>query len=241
MERAAAAVEVLAKPLEGLSEQALRTRFRGAPAENADALKRKQALLQKETNDLEQARADTERALAALTATAKDPAAVQGRIELLRAELAEAKQRLQALDLAIASLERAVESLRSSVIPRVCEEASLVFEGLTDGAYKGLHAASDLSITLDSEVGPLPLSRFSAGCRDAAYLSMRLGLLATLCEGKLPLLFDEAFSRLDDDRTYALLTVLQRYCADGGQCLLFTCHSREAAFLEGADFARFKL
>ena len=78
---------------------------------------------------------------------------------------------------------------------------------------------------------PLPLSRFSAGCRDAAHLSLRLALLATLSEEQLPLFFDEAFSRLDDDRARALLALLRRYAAGGGQVLLFTCHSRERAWL----------
>ena len=87
----------------------------------------------------------------------------------------------------------------------------------------------------------LPLSRFSAGCRDAAYLALRLGLLSTLTEQRVPLLFDEAFSRLDDDRTRALLDVLYKYCTDGGQCLLFSCHSREGEFLQGREHKHFKL
>lgn len=241
MERAAAAVEALAKPLAGQNTEGLRARFTGAPKEDTDTLKQRQAQLQTAVTALEQERDGVEQRLAALRATAKDPSAVQARLELLRAELAEAKQRVQALDLAITSLSQAVEALRGGVLPRVCEAASSVFEELTEGAYGGLHTSSDFSVTLDSEVGPLPLSRFSAGCRDAAHLSMRLGLLSTLCEEKLPLLFDEAFSRLDDNRTFALLSVLQRYCETGGQCLLFSCHSREAAFLEGEDFARFTL
>jgi uncharacterized protein YhaN len=78
---------------------------------------------------------------------------------------------------------------------------------------------------------PLPLSRFSAGCRDAAHLSLRLALLKTLSDERLPLLFDEAFSRLDDERARALLSILQAYANAGGQVLLFTCHSRERVML----------
>ena len=87
----------------------------------------------------------------------------------------------------------------------------------------------------------MPLSHFSAGCRDAAHLSLRLGLLDTLAKERLPLLFDEALSRLDDDRAYALLQLLMEYCNAGGQCVLFTCHSREAAFLTGKEFTHFEL
>ena len=136
------------------------------------------------------------------------------------------------------ALSEASATLQNGITPRLCEEASAILSQLTDGAYRTLHPGKDFSIMLEGEVGLLPLSHFSAGCRDAACLALRLGLLATLCSEQMPLLFDEAFARLDNDRAAALLSVLERYAARGGQCLLFTCHTREAQMLSAGSYRR---
>lgn len=48
----------------------------------------------------------------------------------------------------------------------------------------------------------------------------------------VPLLLDEPAARLDDRRAAALLAALAGVTGSGGQCLLFTCHHREAALLK---------
>ena len=140
------------------------------------------------------------------------------------------------LNLALEALEEAVSSLHKGVTPHLCEIASAHFEKLTGGTHTRLYPAADLSLMLESDKGPLPISHFSAGCRDAAHLSLRLGLLSTLTQKQMPLLFDEAFARLDDERTSSLLSLLYTYAEQGGQALLFPCHTREAELLEDADF-----
>lgn len=240
-ERAQAAVEALAPSLAGKNEAALRARFVRAPEEGSEVLLRKQAFLKEGIAGMEQKLGACTQRIAALEATAKDPIQVQARLQLLTEELSHARTRLEAVDLAISAMESAVDTLRRGLTPKLCEEASAILSVLTDGAYTVLHPAPDFSVRLESEVGALPLSRFSAGCRDAAHLALRLGLLATLSEQRLPLLLDEAFARLDDGRTCALLSLLQNYCAAGGQCLLFSCHRREGAFLDGSDFTHIPL
>ena len=39
----------------------------------------------------------------------------------------------------------------------------------------------------------------------------------------------------------ALLQLLWEHCCAGGQCILFTCHQREASFLADKDFTYFEL
>ena len=73
----------------------------------------------------------------------------------------------------------------------------------------------------------------SAGTRDSAYLSLRLALLEVIFENETPFLaVDEALAQLDDRRASAALRLLASYCENGGQCILFTCHSREEKLLE---------
>ena len=63
---------------------------------------------------------------------------------------------------------------------------------------------------------------------------MRLELLDLLCgENRVPVIFDDSFTQLDDERTARLLSYLledkQR------QILLFSCHSREREMLSLAQ------
>lgn len=243
-ERAAAAREALSRSVAGTNAAELRQKLESAGAldvEDEETLRRKQAFLRESLTGLERKLHEAERAEFARAATAKDPAQEQSALHALQEELSAARARLQALTLAIDSLEQATCDLRDGLAPKLCEAARAHFTVLTGGAHEALHTGTDLSILLDSARGPLPLSHFSAGCRDAAHLSLRLALLETLSDVRLPLLFDEAFSRLDDTRARALLDLLVRYGEEGGQVLLFTCHSREAEFLADREFTYFTL
>ena len=240
-ERAAAAWEALSKSLEGKNEAELRARIAGVSTLDPEELRRKQVFLRETLAGLEKKLADTERREITLAATAKDPAVGEGELAALRTEHRNATRRLAALEMAMSAMEEATRSLGEGLIPRLCERASAHLHALTGGAYQRLYAGADLAISLDSDKGPLPLSHFSAGCRDAAHLALRLGLLDTLSQERLPLLFDEAFSRLDDERARGLLRLLLEYCRAGGQCLLFTCHRREAELLAGEAFTHFEL
>ena len=240
-ERALAARDALEKLLEGKNESELRARFAGAQGEEPEELYRKQAFLREALAGLEKKCNETERREVALAATAQDPSAQEGELSSLRTEYRLAKRRLTALEMALSAMEEATRTLGEGLVPQICERASEHLSALTGGAYQKIYAGADLAVSLDSDKGPLPLSHFSAGCRDAAHLSLRLGLLDTLSGERLPLLFDEAFSRLDDGRARGLLQLLLEYCHAGGQCLLFTCHSREGNFLADKEFTHFEL
>ena len=232
-EKAKGARETLAERLAAQDEAALRARRDALPAtgENAEALQSRQALLQHAVREAEAKVAEAERAESALAATAHDPEALARERGAIVAELDAARRRLAAIGMALSALGEATEDLRRGITPRLREDASRIFRELTEGAYEGLVLGNDFSISLMAGGEPMPLSRFSAGCRDAAHLSLRLALLSTLTDERLPLLLDEAFSRLDDDRAAALLSILQGYARAGGQVLLFTCHSRERVML----------
>lgn len=240
-ERALAAWESISASLAGKNEKELRARFMGKDVPNPDELRRKQAFLRETLAGLEKKATEAERRESALSATTKDVAVQESELAALRAEHRVATRRLSALELALSALAQATQGLREGVIPQLCERASAHLKALTGGTYGRLYAGADLGIRLDSDKGPLPLSHFSAGCRDAAHLCLRLALLDTLSSERLPLLFDEAFSRLDDERAKALLALLLEYCRTGGQCLLFTCQRREADFLAGESFTHFEL
>ena len=79
----------------------------------------------------------------------------------------------------------------------------------------------------------------SAGTQDVAYLALRLSLLDVIFDGEKPFLaLDEALAQLDDKRASAALSILASFCKSGGQCILFTCHSREEKLIEGIAEAK---
>ena len=70
----------------------------------------------------------------------------------------------------------------------------------------------------------------SSGTQDAAYVSLRLALADMFGKNgtRLPVVFDEAFSRLDDKRLRRMLRVVQKYAENGAQAIVLTSNKREA-------------
>ena len=90
--------------------------------------------------------------------------------------------------------------------------------------------SGDYSMT----AGTRPVDLLSAGTKDSAYMSLRLALLEVIFKDEKPFLaVDEALAQLDDGRAEAALRLLASYCDGGGQCILFTCHTREEKLMDG--------
>ena len=69
----------------------------------------------------------------------------------------------------------------------------------------------------------------SGGMKDAAYIALRIALMLRIFGGDTPpLMLDEALCQLDDGRMKRILEILSRLCQMNAQCILFTCHRREA-------------
>ncbi len=232
-ERENAAETALAKNLPATDEATLRARRAELPpvTGSVEELTRQRDELQGVLTEAEKRRRAAENEATALAAVAADPEELARAEATLTRQLEKARADLAAVNMAMEALAAAGESLRSGVIPQVNDAASATFAALTENAYPGLLIGDGFAVSLDTPNGPQPIGRFSAGCRDAAYLSLRLALLKTLSDEKLPLLLDEALSRLDDERAAAFVNVLRRYAEDGGQVLLFTCHKRERQML----------
>ena len=80
----------------------------------------------------------------------------------------------------------------------------------------------------------VPLSSLSSGAAYLVSLSLRLGLAPVLCaEETPPLLLDDSFTQLDDQRLERVLAHLSRQLEEGrlAQVLLLSCHHREGEIL----------
>ncbi len=211
------------------------------PATDTAELERRLAFLRETARGIEEKRNATAREESALMAVFTDPAVLKERKQEAAAALSEAREQLAAVKMASEALLEADEELRSSVMPALAKEASVIFERLTHGAHQTLCVDDRFGVYVKTSEGDFPLSHFSTGCRDAAYFSLRVGLISLITKEPLPLLLDEVAAHLDDKRARELLFLLGEMCRGGAQCLLFTCHTREARLLTGESFTHVML
>lgn len=242
-ENAKSAAQALESGLDLTKEAALRALRATLETPDADAarLEQRRAFLQETARGIADKLAAAEREEITLMAHAADPAVLLAQKNDVTAALFAARNRLAAIKMASEALREADGTLRGSVMPTLAEKASALFERLTGGTWKRLHVTDRFAISVETPQGSVPLSHFSAGCRDAAHLSLRVALTDLITSEPLPLLFDEVTARLDDTRTAQLLLLLRELCATGEQCLLFTCHTRERMLLQGENYAHILL
>ena len=74
----------------------------------------------------------------------------------------------------------------------------------------------------------------SRGNQDLLWLGLRLSLCAIIVHGeKAPLIFDDSFLHLDEERLKNVLNYLSERI--DGQIIILTCHHRETRLLKEMD------
>ena len=178
---------------------------------------------------------------ASLLATVKDSAALLDEYNELCGRSAALIRKHAALELACKTLEKASESLRADVSPRLSMQASELMRKATYDKYGGLTVTSDLGVKYGTSVGGVSYSSHEAdymseGTKDVAYLSLRLALVGFMYKKELPpLIFDESFSRLDDKRLEGMFRIISEYVSKSGQAFIFTSQGREARIMENVS------
>jgi energy-coupling factor transporter ATP-binding protein EcfA2 len=180
---------------------------------------------------------EAERGLAFNQGAAENPVRIAARLEEVDAELASARKLCEAIMLAHNAIEGAGESLRTSITPRLREDAGKLLSEITHKKYSDIGIDESFAVTVHTPSGAKPLSALSCGTQDAAYFALRLSLIGLLFkDGAPPFMLDEALSHIDDSRADAILRLLSAVCREKSrQCLLFTCHTREEALLRAAN------
>lgn len=169
--------------------------------------------------------------IAAAKARIEDEETLNRRLYACERALEQAKQQHSTCLLALSALQKAGQELRNGIAPRLRTRTDEIFTELTGGTHGTLSLRQDLGLQIDDGGMPRAAELFSVGCADAASLALRIALAENLSETPLPLLQDEPLAHFDDARAAVYISLLQKFCAGGGQCLLFTCHTREAALL----------
>ncbi len=205
---------------------------------DASEFRRKRDFAENAIAALEIKKGDLEKSLAALRATAQNPALIKATLEALCKKEAAAKAKYEAAELAIRSIANASEGLRTRISPRLAEYAGKLMGVMTDGKYTDIGVDTSLGLTFVSEGGAHDISFLSKGTRESAYFALRLALTDLVCKDeKLPLILDESFAHADDKRTKQMIKILFALAAKDTQSLVLTCHEREEKIAQTVGIA----
>lgn len=230
-------IGALSSELERFSENDLRVRitpqirermanvsFEKLKAERDSALQR--------TNQFSQYKAGIERNLAA-HGTRRGANDIFPEIEAEQERYNTLKLRLDAVRLAMETINFASMNMKSDITPRIRENAQKNLALVTGGKYNELYIDENMSLTVFAGGATRPIDSLSKGSLDAAYFSVRLALLQTLLgDKKAPLYMDECLSQLDDGRAESTIKAIDNY-SRASQCILFTCQSRDVELAKG--------
>ncbi len=200
-----------------------------APLPSPESLARQSA---QADDDLRAVRSRLDRIRGGLYAHS-DPAALSARREALLARLALLRAQYDALETALDALDQANAQLQTRFAPQLGREAARILSRLTGGRYEDVLLQSDLSLSARAagDVLTRPLAYLSGGTADQLYLAVRLAIAGLALPADTPLLLDDALVQFDDARMAAAMAVLREIAATR-QIILFTCQSREQAWLD---------
>ena len=153
-------------------------------------------------------------------------------------ELTRLQEEYDAIALAMTALEQANTTLQNRFSPALGARAAEIFSALTAGKYDKVLLSSGLSLSAEAAGDPMSRSiqQLSQGAADQLYLAVRLAIcdMVLPAEKHVPLILDDALVTFDDDRLRAALDYLLAE-SKNRQILLFTCHDRERAYLQGKE------
>lgn len=155
---------------------------------------------------------------------------LQAKLDAINTRLDKLHQTYQALELALATLEKATAELQRRFAPRIAHAAQSLFGKLTGGRYDRLQLQQDLSVNA-AAAGENVLHGAqwrSEGTIDQLYFALRLAVARELTP-EAPLILDDALVRFDDVRHAAAMEILKEE-AEQKQIILFTCQNRETAY-----------
>lgn len=232
-------IDELKKELAEYNEADLRARIPkelidSLDSDTVDEIDRRRRFCSSALRSLNEKQMDTERELTRLQSENEDPARVAQLLESAREKYESEKLKYDAIVTAYEALETAGGNIRDSLTPIIRKRSGEYLSSFTEGKYSSLGIENGcIAASAEGDGFRSSIESLSAGTRDAVYLALRVTLLGVLFKKEQPpLALDEALAQLDDRRAQAVLGMLGRFCADGGQCLLFSCHDREGRLLE---------
>lgn len=247
-------LSVLREQLEGENEEEIRRIFAenlrtpegkiasGLDAARLEEAKRALAELQNTLREEEARCHALETKVAASRAVSVSPVELAGRLARLDEQIETLTMRHEAYCLAMETLQRASDTMRAGVLPKVVAQACASANRISGGAFEAIGVDHGLSMTFTRNGMTREVEYLSEGTKDIAYISLRRALSGALFgETQPPLIYDESFARVDETRLSRVLRMLNATGGDGAQSILLTCRRLEAELAEangGANVIR---
>jgi DNA repair exonuclease SbcCD ATPase subunit len=167
--------------------------------------------------------------------TMGDERDISARLEELQTLHTRRQREYDALTVAMEALSNANDTLRQRFSPALNRAAGKLFSRMTGGEYSdlGLARTFEATATPEGELIPRSALALSRGTVEQLYLAVRLAVCQLTLAGEepAPLVLDDALVNFDDGRM-ALALELLKELGEERQILLFSCHSREAAWAQ---------
>ncbi|MBR4950478.1 MAG: hypothetical protein IKZ23_00850 [Clostridia bacterium] len=167
--------------------------------------------------------------LAAWDAKCGDISVLVGKRDALNNSIADYSLKHKAYEKAIELINDSGSYMKSMIAPRISARADRYFAAATDGKYNNF--AVDTHVAMSFGEAQRSCEYLSAGTRDSAYLSLRLALADLLFSDGAPIVLDDAFSRLDNNRLAMMLNAVNTAAANH-QVFIFSHGDREEALLK---------
>lgn len=157
-------------------------------------------------------------------------------IGLLKSEKTALEKKLETVVRAQNILKKSYDEMKSIFAPALNDRASEIFSCLTGNKYNDMLVTDSFEIKLKEACDYKNSMFFSGGTAELMYISVRLALCDILDgDDKNPIILDDCFCTLDDDRARTALKFLAEYAKNGRQIIFSTCHGRELSVLSSLD------
>lgn len=193
----------------------------GPIAKEPRARERLEAEVREQERALERARDDEANARARVEANAVDAeevAAEAERLAVRRERLGALERRHRVLDTTLRSIERAEEATMRAATRYLEGHMVRDLSTVTAGRYRRVRVddrSLDIEVHAPERGDWVPVSSLSQGTLDLVYLTARLGLVRLITgDRRPPLVFDDPFVTLDDERAVRALALLKRVATD---------------------------
>jgi DNA repair exonuclease SbcCD ATPase subunit len=204
----------------------------GPIAKEPRARERLEVEVRDQESALERARDDEANARARVEANTVDAEQVAAQAERLagwQEQYAALQRRERVYAAALAGIERAEQATMKSATRYLEKRMVRDVDAVTDGRYRRVRIddkSLDIEVHAPERDDWVPVTSLSQGTLDVIYLAARLGLVRLVTgDRRPPLVFDDPFVTLDDDRARRAFELLRGLAADF-QVIYLTCSDR---------------
>lgn len=155
--------------------------------------------------------------------------------EVRMREESQARIEVDALTLAMDTMEDLTRQFRTRVGLGLRKRTSEILSEITDGKYDKVLIDYDFRIQINTEDKVVPLESLSRGTLEQIYFALRMAAGELLCgDTQLPVILDDVFGMYDEERLAAVLRWLNK---EPRQVIISTCNKREMEILKRENIA----